>query len=47
MSKINLIIANIRRTKTYLFDIYASIVVKNIITRFGIKDLDLFNRIYS
>ena len=31
--------------KTYLSDIYNSIVVKDIITRFGIKDLDLFNRI--
>lgn len=33
------------QTKTYLSDIYDSIVVKDIITRFGIKDLDLFNRI--
>mgnify|MGYP005772376271 FL=1 len=33
------------RTRTYLSDIYDSIVVKDIITRFGIKDIDLFNRI--
>ena len=33
------------QTKTYLSDIYNSIVVKDIITRFNIKDLDLFNRI--
>ena len=33
------------QTKTYLSDIYNSIVVKDIIARFGIKDLDLFNRI--
>lgn len=33
------------QTKTYLSDIYDSIVVKDIISRFGIKDLDLFNRI--
>ena len=33
------------QTKTYLSDIYDSIVVKDIVTRFGIKDLDLFNRI--
>ena len=31
--------------KTYLLDIYNSIIVKDIITRFNIKDLDLFNRI--
>lgn len=31
--------------KTYLSDVYDSIVVKDIIERFGIKDLDLFNRI--
>lgn len=31
--------------KTYLTDIYNSIVVKDIIERFNIKDLDLFNRI--
>lgn len=33
------------QTKTYLSDVYDSIVVKDIITRFGIKDLNLFNRI--
>ena len=31
--------------KTYLLDIYNSIVIKDIVERFGIKDLDLFNRI--
>ncbi len=33
------------QTKTYLSDVYNSIVVKDIIERFGIKDLDLFNRV--
>lgn len=33
------------QTRTYLMDIYNSIVIKDIIDRFGIKDLDLFNRI--
>ena len=33
------------QTKTYLSDIYDSIVLKDIIARFGIKDLDLFNRV--
>ncbi len=33
------------QTKIYLFDIYNSIVIKDIIERFKIKDLDLFNRI--
>ena len=33
------------QTRTYLSDVYDSIVVKDIIARFGIKDLDLFNRI--
>ncbi len=33
------------QTRTYLSDIYNSIIVKDIITRFNIKDLDLFNRI--
>ena len=33
------------QTKTYLSDVYDSIVVKDIITRFKIQDLDLFNRI--
>ena len=31
--------------KTYLSDVYDSIIVKDIISRFNIKDLDLFNRI--
>lgn len=31
--------------KTYLSDVYDSIIVKDIINRFEIKDLDLFNRI--
>ena len=31
--------------RTYLFDIYNSIVVKDVIARFNIKELDLFNRI--
>lgn len=31
--------------KTYLLDIYDSIVVKDIVDRFNISDLDLFNRI--
>ncbi len=31
--------------RTYLIDIYNSIVIKDIIDRFGIKDLELFNRI--
>ena len=38
-------LTNEMQTKTYLSDVYDSIVVKDIITRFGIKDLDLFNRI--
>ena len=33
------------QTRTYLSDVYDSIVVKDIIARFGIKDIDLFNRI--
>ena len=33
------------QTKTYLSDVYNSILVKDIIARFNIKDLDLFNRI--
>ena len=31
--------------RTYLSDIYDSIIVKDIVDRFNIKDLDLFNRI--
>ena len=33
------------QTRTYLSDLYNSILVKDIIARFNIKDLDLFNRI--
>ncbi len=33
------------QTKTYLSDLYDSIVVKDIIARFNIKDIDLLNRI--
>lgn len=33
--------------KTYLSDVYSSIVVKDIIERFKIKDLDLFNKILT
>ena len=33
------------QTKTYLLDVYNSIVIKDIVKRFSIKDLDLFNRI--
>lgn len=33
------------QTRTYLSDIYNSIIVKDIIARFNIKDIDLFNRI--
>ncbi len=33
------------QVRTYLSDIYNSIIVKDIIARFKIKDLDLFNRI--
>lgn len=33
------------QVRTYLTDIYNSIVMKDIIERFGIKDLELFNRI--
>lgn len=33
------------QTKTYLSDIYNSIVIKDIVERFGIKDLDLFNKV--
>lgn len=36
---------NDEQIRTYLIDIYNSIVVKDIIDRFGIKDIDLFNRI--
>lgn len=39
------ILTDEEQTKTYLMDIYNSIVIKDIIERFGIKDLELFNRI--
>ena len=33
------------QVKTYLLDIYNSIVVKDIIERVKVKDLDLFNKL--
>ena len=36
---------NEEQIRTYLTDVYNSIVVKDIVERFKIKDLDLFNRI--
>ena len=33
--------------KTYLSDIYDSIIIKDIVTRFNIKDIDLLNRIVT
>lgn len=39
------VLADENQTKTYLSDIYNSIVIKDIVERFGIKDLDLFNRV--
>lgn len=33
------------QTMTYLSDVYDSIVLKDIVARFNIKDLDLFNRV--
>ncbi|MDO5568847.1 MAG: ATP-binding protein [bacterium] len=38
-------LTNEEQIKIYLSDIYNSIIVKDIISRFNIKDLDLFNRI--
>lgn len=38
-------LANEAQVKTYLSDIYDSIILKDIIQRFNIKDVDLFNRI--
>ena len=35
------------QVKTYLSDIYNSIVIKDILERFKIKDLDLFNKILT
>lgn len=39
------ILSDEEQTKTYLSDIYDSIVIKDIIERFKINDIDLFNRI--
>lgn len=39
------VLSDEEQTKTYLNDIYNSIVMKDIVERFGIKDLDLFNKI--
>lgn len=39
------ILTDEEQTKTYLTDIYDSIVVKDIIERFKVSDIDLFNRI--
>ncbi len=33
--------------KTYLNDIYDSIIIKDIVKRFNIKDIDLLNRIVT
>ena len=33
------------QTRTYLSDVYNSILIKDVVERFNIKDLDLFNRI--
>lgn len=38
-------LTNEEQTKTYLSDIYNSILIKDIITRFNIKDIYLFNKI--
>lgn len=35
------------QTKTYLSDVYDSIQLKDIVSRFNIKDIDLFNRIFE
>ena len=35
------------QVKTYLSDVYNSIVIKDIVERFKIKDLDLFNKILT
>lgn len=37
--------SDIEQVKTYLSDIYNSIIIKDIVERFNIKDIDLFNRI--
>lgn len=39
------VLSDEEQVRTYLSDIYNSIVVKDIIERFNIQDLDLFNRI--
>lgn len=31
--------------RTYLLDVYNSIIIKDIVTRFKVKDIDLFNRV--
>lgn len=41
------ILTSEEQIKIYLGDIYNSIVMKDIIDRFGIKDLELFNRIFE
>lgn len=39
------VLNGIEECRTYLTDIYNSIVIKDIVERFSIKDIDLFNRI--
>lgn len=36
---------NVEQTKTFLRDVYDSIVLKDIVQRAGIKDIELFNRV--
>lgn len=38
---------NEQQVRTYLLDVYNSIVIKDIVERFKIKDLDLFNKILT
>lgn len=38
---------NEREIRTYLSDVYNSIVMKDIINRFKINDIDLFNRLLN
>ena len=38
---------DVLQVKTYLSDVYNSIVIKDIVERFKIKDLDLFNKILT
>ncbi len=40
-----LVLEGEEQVRAYLADVYNSIVVRNIIERFAVKDLDLFNRI--